>query len=126
MKSLIVDDDSVCRKLLRSILAPLGVCDEARDGKQTMEQWRQARSQGSPYQLLCLDIMLPGADGRDILSALRGDLGHASDQLKVLVISSLDPQDAAYKDLTGIADGVLAKPVNREALIEKLRAMGLV
>ena len=58
MKFLIVDDDAACRELLRVILSPYGHCDLALDGSEAVDAFRLALEDGSPYDLVCLDIML--------------------------------------------------------------------
>ena len=64
MRILIVEDDFICRRLVHDILAPYGDCDVAMNGKEGMKAFKMALNAGKPYNLICLDIMMPEMDGQ--------------------------------------------------------------
>jgi hypothetical protein len=59
LRTLIVDDEPISRKILKALLAPLGGCDIAGDGKEALEAFAEALRRQTPYHLVCLDIMRP-------------------------------------------------------------------
>ena len=68
-KILVVDDDARLRDLLRRYLSELGFnVFVAEDGKEMAKLWQRER-----FDLLILDLMLPGEDGLSICRRLRGD-----------------------------------------------------
>ena len=71
MKFLIVDDDPACREFLVAVLLPYGSCDLAFDGAEAIDAFRLALDDGEPYDLICLDIMMPGVDGHKALDGIR-------------------------------------------------------
>src|ERR1700688_5072362 len=71
MKTLIVDDDFVCRRLLQELLNRYGPCHIAVNGKEAVEAVRAALDVGEPYNLICLDIMMPEMDGQQALKEIR-------------------------------------------------------
>ena len=71
MKTLIVEDDFTSRLLMQAILSPYGECHIAVNGREAIQAFRLARAQGHPYDLVCLDIMMPEMDGHAVLKALR-------------------------------------------------------
>jgi two-component system, chemotaxis family, chemotaxis protein CheY len=63
MRCLIVEDDFVGRKLMQKYLSDYGECDVAVDGEEAVEAFRQAVENETPYDLICLDIMMPNMNG---------------------------------------------------------------
>lgn len=73
MKILIVEDDLVSRNFLSKILENYGECDQVIDGMETIDDFLMALKDKEPYQLICLDIMMPKVDG---VKALREISNH--------------------------------------------------
>ena len=71
MKTLIAEDDFTSRLLLQAILSPYGECHIAVNGREALHAFNLAHEEGHPYDLVCLDIMMPELDGHAVLSALR-------------------------------------------------------
>jgi len=71
VKTLIVDDDFTSRSLLQRILKEYGPANIAVNGKEALEAVRFALSSGEPYDLVCLDIMMPEMNGLDALPQMR-------------------------------------------------------
>ena len=74
MKTLIVDDDFTNRLLLQEILKVHGPVHVAVNGKEAVEAVAAARdNKEDPYDLICLDIMMPEMDGQEDLKIIRAD-----------------------------------------------------
>lgn len=71
MKSLIVEDDFTSRFVLQEFLAPYGQTHIAVNGKEPMEAVGISAKENKPYDLICLDIMMPEMDGHAVLKAIR-------------------------------------------------------
>ena len=71
IKVLIVDDDFITRRILKSIFTPYGDCDIAINGEEAIQAFRLAREEKKPYDLICLDIMMPEIDGHEALMKIR-------------------------------------------------------
>ena len=67
MRSLIAEDDSTSRTLLHTLLSQVGGCDAARNGREAVEAFVARLHTNSPYDLVCLDIMMPELDGQAAL-----------------------------------------------------------
>lgn len=115
MKLLIVEDSP---KLLRSLehgLTRLGwAADLARDGEQAM-----SRLATGAYDVIVLDLMLPGIGGLEVLRRLR-DRGIDA---HVLILSAKDRVDDRVEGLKLGADDYLAKPFAFEELEARLQAL---
>jgi len=127
MKYLIVDDDRVCREILKSILAPFGQCDLASDGDEALKAFEKALDCGEPYDLVCLDIMMPGRDGHAVLDVIRetekqrGILG--SDAVKVIMTTGVrDPRECMQAFREG-CEGFVSKPVAEHQLLEQVQQL---
>jgi two-component system, chemotaxis family, chemotaxis protein CheY len=130
MKALIVDDDFSCRKILQMILSRHGDCDVAVDGEEAIKAFRAAAEEGEPYNLICLDIMMPGMDGHQVLRAIRqieADSGvHGLDGVRVVMTTALDDYENVRRSFEEQCEGYLTKPIRREKLVELLRALELL
>ncbi|NIR61616.1 MAG: response regulator [Gammaproteobacteria bacterium] len=115
IRVLVVDDSTVVRRLMDLTLTPLGVViDFADTGEGALELAKQRR-----YDLVFLDIMLPGIDGYRVCKGIKGD--KATKHTPVVMLTS---KDTAFDKVRGIMAGTdvyLTKPLERNAL---LAAMG--
>ena len=72
MKVLIAEDDFISRKLLNTLLAPFGEVDIAANGKEAFTAVKMAIENNHPYDLICLDILMPELDGIMALKKISG------------------------------------------------------
>ena len=130
MKTLIVEDDFVSRRILKEILSPYGDCDIAIDGSEAVQAYRLAWEDNKPYDLICMDIMMPKVDGQEALVKIR-ELEktqglRSRDEVKVLMISALDsPKSVFTSYYRGGATAYMVKPVVREKLLAEIGKFGL-
>ena len=82
MKALIVEDDFTSRLLLQGLLQPFGVCHVCINGKEAVEAFKIALDQKEPYDLVCLDIMMPEMDGQTALKEIRAIEGQRRNYCK--------------------------------------------
>jgi two-component system chemotaxis response regulator CheY len=131
LRVLIVEDDFVSRKILHNILSAYGDCDIAVDGKEAVEAFKLALDEGLPYELICMDIMMPQMNGQEALLKIRqleADLGtRDSDAVKVIMTTAVDDKkhvtEAFYQ---GGAASYFVKPINREKFLGELKILGLI
>ena len=121
MKFLIVDDDPSCRELLRAILSPYADCDLAFDGDEAIEAVRLAIEDGQPYDLITLDIMMPGVDGHQALDGIRQlekQHGiHGSDVAKVIITTALSDSKHCIQSFREGCESYCIKPLKQEDLL---------
>ena len=115
MRVLLIEDS---RKLLDSLRLGLSKSGyevaAAADGELGL---RMART-GS-YEVIVLDLMLPGLEGLELLKRLR----EAGDGVHVLILSALDAVDDRVRGLQAGADDYLAKPFSFDELLARLQAL---
>ena len=71
MKILLAEDDFVTRKFMVNFLSKYGECDVTVDGMEAVDAFMMALEDGEPYDLVCLDIMMPVMDGYQALVGIR-------------------------------------------------------
>ena len=130
MKSLIAEDDYISGLLLNKLLQKWGSTHLTRNGKQVVEAARDALEAGEPYDLVCLDIMMPDKDGQQALKEIRA-LETAKgierlNQVKIVMTSALDDQDTLLEAIRGQCDHFISKPIRKEKLEEVLRKLALI
>ena len=112
---LIVDDERRNRQLIEVILAAEGYAFEsATSGAEALA----AAAQRTP-DLVLLDIMMPGMNGYQVVTALKADA--ATKHVPVIMLSALDDNNSRAHGRTMGADAFLAKPVDRTALCALVR-----
>ncbi|WP_415401743.1 response regulator [Tateyamaria sp. SN3-11] len=116
-KVLIIDDSLISRKKLRSAVRRLGYeTDLAASGEQGL-----AALQDSEYDVVLLDIVMPGMDGFDVLRAMKADA--ALRDIPVVVVSSLeDERDSVVQAIELGAEDFLPKDFDPVLLRARLTA----
>ena len=110
---LVVDDDANIRKLLRLYLERERYrVDEARDGPEALQ-----RVGARAYNLILLDIMLPGVDGMEVCRRIREESGVP---IILLTARSGDSDKVVGLDLG--ADDYVVKPFSPRELMARVRA----
>lgn len=130
MRILIAEDDLASRKYLYKLLSDYGLCDLVVDGLEAIDAYMLALKEENPYQLICLDIMMPKVDGVRALKAIR-DLekqkGLAADQqAKIIMTTVLAETDFVQSAFDYGCDAYASKPINTTKLIEVLRKLELI
>ncbi|GAB7079143.1 response regulator [Megalodesulfovibrio paquesii] len=131
MRVLIVEDDFTSRKLMQTILSPYGECDVAVNGREAVEAFQLALDNENPYDLVCMDIMMPEMDGQEALKQIRAIERakgvRASDEVKVVMTTALDdPKNVVEAYYKGGATSYIPKPIDRQLFIHLLRNLGLI
>jgi adenylate cyclase len=113
---LLVDDNRVNRLLLGRQLGQLGHrVDVAENGHEALKMLRE-----QPYDLLLLDIEMPGLDGFEVLVQMKGDL--VLRELPVIVTSALEGIENVVRCIELGAEDYLHKPVNAVLLKARIGA----
>lgn len=113
-KVLVVDDDPVLVRLVKELLKNQGfVVETARDGIDAMVMVKKEKP-----DLIVLDIMMPELNGYDVLRALK-----FTDEYKDIPVLLLTAREQELDKRIGEMMGIdyLQKPVQREALVEKIK-----
>lgn len=116
MKILYVEDDATAREYIRKGLREQGhVVDAAPEGRRGLEQ-----ALGGSYDLLILDVMLPGLDGFEVIRAVRD----AGLKVPVLFLSARGEVGDRVRGLNLGADDYLSKPFAFAELLARVEAIG--
>ncbi|MBI5512727.1 MAG: response regulator [Deltaproteobacteria bacterium] len=119
VRVLAVDDNATNRRLLGALAAHWEMrCDAVEDGRAALELLRAAGRSGAAFDLVLMDMRMPGMDGLDVVRALRGDAALARTPV-VMLTSQPGDEDRDAAGRLGLA-GYLRKPLRREVLLECL------
>ncbi len=130
MKTLIVEDDFTSRLLLLEILQGYGTSHVAANGLEAVGAVSAALDAEEPYDLVCMDIMMPEMDGQQALREIRAleerkgrDCGRGA---RILMTTALGDKQNVLLAFREQCDGYLVKPLNKRQLLDQLAALGLV
>jgi len=131
MKCLIVEDDFISRRVLKELLSSYCECDIAVNGEEAVTSFRLAHESKKPYELICMDIMMPGVDGNEALKRIRQlekEMGVPPDiEVKVIMTTAMDdPKTVIESYYRGGATSYLVKPIGKQKLLRELRSFGLI
>jgi two-component system chemotaxis response regulator CheY len=115
IRTLVVDDDTLMRELLKAILRDEGylVVGEAKDGASAV-----VACDKSQPDLVCLDVNMPGMSGIDTLRALRGKYS----DLCVVMITGDSSLSTVREAVSHGAAGYIIKPFTHARVAEALKA----
>jgi signal transduction histidine kinase/CheY-like chemotaxis protein/HPt (histidine-containing phosphotransfer) domain-containing protein len=113
---LVIDDNPINRRIMTLQLSRWGLfCDEASGAREALEMMRIAANDGSPYRISLVDYLMPGINGEELASSVRGD-EVLSETALILITSFGQRGDAARFRKLGFS-GYLSKPVTQEHLL---------
>jgi DNA-binding response OmpR family regulator len=114
---LVVEDETNIRELVCLHLRHEGyTCDAVDDGRTAL-----ARAQAEPYDLLVLDLMLPGLDGLSLCRAVRN--GRFNADVPILMLTAKREEAEKVVGLESGADDYLTKPFGVRELVARVRAL---
>ncbi|MHC5059786.1 MAG: response regulator [Planctomycetota bacterium] len=126
--TLIIEDDLVCRELIKALLAGHCNCTTGNDGQKGFELFKKAFEAGRPYQMITLDIQMPKMDGHEVLKAIRQfESKHGVEGLdgaKVIMTTSMDNSEHVFSSFRQGCEAYVIKPVGSK-LIEEMGKLGL-
>ena len=115
MRILLIEDDIAISRLLKEGLEDESYAvDVAHDGS---EGYRTAVA--DEYDVIILDIMLPGMNGYEVCRALRND----GNKTPILILTARDAERDIVEGLDTGADDYLAKPFSFDVLLARIRAL---
>ena len=120
-KILIVEDDPAVRDVVNHALSREGMATVAvEDGEAALERLRR---EAEPFDLVVLDIMLPGMDGISVCREIRtGEAGSASSEVPVVILTARDDEINVVVGLEVGADDYITKPFRPSELVGRVRA----
>jgi len=130
MRTLIVEDVHFLALILERMIEPYSKSDYASSGALAIEKYTKAFTKGKPYDLICLDLLLPEMDGFDVLRSVRHFENEfnldASSRVKIVVISTFNDRKTVAKARKAGCDGYIAKPFRKDKVLEVLASLKLI
>ena len=130
MKTLIIDDDHASIAILEALLANYCECSVATNGKNGIKLFEEEYKSGRPFEIVLLDIIMPGLDGIETLKRLRRiELSSRKAQLYgrydgltriIMQTSSEDPKHFMASYMEGKCSGFINKPYSKDEIIMKV------
>lgn len=125
---MIVDDETISRKLLIKKMEKIGTCTEVGESMTAMELFEQALEDKKPFDLITLDVSMPKMDGRQLLKMIRKKEKvlkiPKKEKVKIIMVTSRMNVSLIKECITLGCDGYLSKPVNKYQLLGNISRMG--
>jgi signal transduction histidine kinase/DNA-binding response OmpR family regulator len=127
---LVAEDNEINALLARALLSRLGHRPTiASNGEAAVAAWTAARDAGAPYDLVLMDVQMPGVDGLEAARRIRaaetqreGQDQGGSPHTRMLALTANAQSEDREACLAAGMDGLLVKPLDRERLCEALAA----
>jgi PAS domain S-box-containing protein len=122
---LVAEDNEINALLMRSLLTRLGhQAVITTSGEEALESWLSAKSAGAPYDLVLMDIQMPGLDGIEATRRIRAcEADSLSRQTPILALTANTLVEDRYACFEAGMDGFLIKPLDREKLADALAGL---
>lgn len=130
MRVLIAEDDLTSRKFLFKYLSQYGECDIVVDGLEALDAFMISIKDNNPYDLICLDIMMPKVDGVKVLKNIR-DLEIQKNILpekrsKVIMTTALAETQFVQRAFEYGCNAYAAKPIDIQKFDDVLKKLELI
>jgi two-component system chemotaxis response regulator CheY len=130
VKTLIVEDDMISRKLLMKFMRQYSEVEVATNGVDALEIFLSAHKNGTPFDLICLDIMMPKLDGKKVLQAIRDyEKEHSiltEESVKVIMTTALNDKKTVLESYDLGCEAYAWKPLDIHKIKEVLVNLGLI
>jgi two-component system, chemotaxis family, chemotaxis protein CheY len=129
VRCLIVDDEIICRKAVGLLLEEVAECDDAVDGSEAIAKFGQALKSCAPYDVVFVDILMPGMDGHETAKQIREVEKELSSgtKVKIIMLTILNSVNDALSSFC-CADSVayMIKPASEEKFVRTFKELGLL
>ena len=121
MKTLLADDELTSQIILQDILSGCGNVHVCVDGGEVLSEYRRALTEDEPYDLICLDVLMPIMSGLEVLKQIRqedeirGRSGKRS--TKIIITTGAGDKATVDQAFSNSCDAFITKPINSEDLI---------
>lgn len=130
MRILLAEDDFVTRKFMMNFLSKYGDCDVTVDGMEAVDAFLLAQEEGEPYDLVCLDIMMPVMDGYQALIGIRNiekEKGVPADRAAKVIMATALNEEKNVKMAFDLGCTIYSgKPINQDRFEQALKKLGLI
>ena len=129
MRALIVEDEFLSRKVLRSFLTTIFEVDIVVNGQEAINAFELAHKENRPYNLILMDIMMPEVDGIEALEHIRTleRDKRIKSPVKVIMTTALDDPKTVIRSFhDGEASAYIVKPVDKDKLFSELERLELI
>lgn len=130
MKILLAEDDFVTRKFMTNFLSKYGECDVTVDGMEAVDAFMMALEDDDPYDLVCLDIMMPAMDGYQALMGIRNLEKERNipkeKEAKVIMTTALNDESNVKMAFELGCTVYSGKPIDQDRFEQALKKFGLI
>ncbi len=130
MRILLAEDDFVTRKFMMNFLSKYGDCDVTVDGMEAVDAFMMALEEDEPYDLVCLDIMMPVMDGYQALIGIRNlekERDIPQDKAAKVIMATALNEEKNVKMAFDLGCTIYSgKPINQERFEQALKKLGLI
>lgn len=130
MKILLAEDDFASRKFMTKYLSQFGECEVTVDGEEAVDAYMMALEDGEPYDLVCLDVMMPVLDGYQVLKAIRdieAEKGISKqNRVKVIMTTALNDEKNVKMAFELGCEAYSGKPIDAKKFEMVLQKLGLI
>jgi two-component system chemotaxis response regulator CheY len=127
MKILIVEDDMSSRKFLYKVMSDYGDCDVTVDGLEGLDAYLLALDDDDPYDLICLDIMMPKVDGVKVLKTIREIEKQKkideNNKVKIIMTTALNDLELVQNSFDAGCEAYATKPLDTKKLASVLEKL---
>jgi CheY-like chemotaxis protein len=126
---LVAEDNEINALLVRTLLTRLGHrATVVGDGEAAVNAWTAARAEGKAYDLVLMDVQMPGLDGLEAARRIRAAESEAESSaekrpVRMIALTANASEEDRSACLAAGLDGLLVKPLDRERLCETIASV---
>ena len=130
MRILVAEDDMASRMFLSKFIKAYGECDVTVDGIEVIDAFILALDSGKPYDLICMDVMMPKVDGIKALKTIRQIEKvrgiEDSKRVKIIVTTALGETQYVMSAFETGMEVYVNKPIVTEKMEDAMKKLNLL
>jgi two-component system chemotaxis response regulator CheY len=112
------------------MLSKYGECDLVVDGLEAIEAYMMALEEKKPYELICLDIMMPKLDGIKVIKVIRDlEVQNSIDEeqrAKIMMTTALSETEVVQTAFEYGCNAYASKPIDINKFVDVMGRLGLI
>lgn len=128
MKALVVDDCAVSTATISKLLKNYGTVETTDSGQAGLDLLSEAAKSDAPFDVLCVDINMPGMDGFELLKRLKGmprETAQSDKTMKVFMTTGQNEIRLVLRAMEHGCSGYLVKPISEDNLATEMAKIGV-
>ena len=128
--ALIAEDDFATRWRMKRLMEPHICCDIAVSSSEVLQAFKISNEDGMPYNIMILNVALPGAPILETITEIRRREAHrnlqGAERIAFVVVTDVDSKEPSLGEILSQCEGHIQRPIQKGDFLGQLHSLGFL